>query len=264
MTTTSVQNYLKAIYQLQENRETVTTSALAEALAVSAASATNMVKKLARLKLVRHLPYHGVELTRQGEKMALEVIRHHRLIELFLAHTLAVPWDSVHAEAEKIEHVISEDLEERIAHFLGDPLLDPHGDPIPTREGFIARTAYTTLNDLAVGQSAVIRRVSDQNPERLRYFSKLGLIPEATVNIVHREPFQGPLHVRVGSGPEHVLDEILARSIWVSPLTEEQPAPTPATDTPSRLAGGTGLCSGAATRSKPARKPKRTSSRRGK
>lgn len=217
MTSSSVQNYLKAIYQLQETSETVTTTALAQHLDVSAASSTNMIKKLARLKLVRHSPYHGVELTHAGEKMALEVLRHHRLIELFLAEALGVPWEAVHAEAEKIEHVISEDLEDRIANFLGDPACDPHGDPIPTKAGTLEHPVYQTLFDMGEGQSAVIRRVSDQNPDHLKHFSKLGLIPDATVNVIHREPFEGPLRVRVESGHEHTLDEAFARSIWVAP-----------------------------------------------
>jgi DtxR family Mn-dependent transcriptional regulator len=217
MTSASAQNYLKAIYLLQENCETVTTTALAGFLGISAASATNMIKKLARLKLVRHSPYHGVELTASGEKMALEVLRHHRLVELFLAEALGVPWEAVHSEAEKIEHVISEDLEDRIARFLGDPSHDPHGDPIPTKAGVLERPIYTSLMDVDAGQSAIIRRVSDQNPDHLRHFSKLGLIPDATVDVLSREPFEGPLRVRVGSGQEHTLDESLARGIWVAP-----------------------------------------------
>lgn len=219
MTSAAAQNYLKAIYTLQEQQAAVTTSALAQYLKVSAASATNMVKKLARARLLHHSPYHGVQLTGRGEKMALEVIRHHRLIELFLARTLAVPWDCVHAEAEKIEHVISEDLEDRIATFLGDPTLDPHGDPIPTKAGQVARPVYPSLLDVGAGQSAVVRRVSDQNPEHLRHFSKLGLVLDANVDVLEREPFEGPLRVRVASGAEHIVDETLACEIWVSPLT---------------------------------------------
>lgn len=217
MTTASVENYLKAIYTLQETQDAVTTSALAQYLRVSAASATNMMKKLARLKLADHSPYHGVQLTGRGEKMALEVIRHHRLIELFLSETLDVPWDCVHAEAEKIEHVISEDLEDRIAAFLGDPARDPHGDPIPTKAGSVERPAYQSLLEVGEGHTAVIQRVRDQNPEHLKHFSKLGLIPNAKVDVLSREPFEGPLRVRVHSGHEHTLDETLARSIWVSP-----------------------------------------------
>lgn len=215
MTSASVQNYLKAIYQLQESCDTVTTTALAQHLDISAASVTNMVKKLARLKLVRHAPYHGVELTTAGEKMALEVLRHHRLIELFLAEALGVPWEAVHAEAEKIEHVISEDLEDRIANFLGNPERDPHGDPIPTKAGKVERTSSQSLLDVGAGETAIIQRVSDQNPAHLKYFRNLGLIPTATVDVLRREPFEGPLRVRVASGQEHVLDETLARAIWV-------------------------------------------------
>ena len=176
-----------------------------------------MVKKLARLKLAAHSPYHGVQLTARGEKMALEVIRHHRLIELFLSETLNVPWDCVHAEAERIEHVISEDLEDRIAAFLGDPARDPHGDPIPTKSGKVEHPAYVSLLDIPAGASAVIGRVSDHDPAHLRHFARLGLVLDAHVEVVKREPFDGPLRVRVGSGAEHVVDETLAREIWVSP-----------------------------------------------
>lgn len=217
MTTASVENYLKAIYTLQEKQDSVTTSALAQYLEISAASATNMVKKLARLKLADHSPYHGVQLTARGQKMALEVIRHHRLIELFLSETLSVPWDCVHAEAEKIEHVISEDLEDRIAAFLGDPTRDPHGDPIPTKNGKVERPAYVSLVDIPTGASAVIGRVSDHDPAHLRHFARLGLVLDAHVDVVKREPFDGPLRVRVASGAEHVVDETLAREIWVTP-----------------------------------------------
>lgn len=224
MTSASVQNYLKAIYTLQEHQETVTTSALAQYLEISAASATNMVKKLARLKLAEHSPYHGVQLTPRGAKLALEVIRHHRLIELFLSETLDVPWDCVHAEAEKIEHVISEDLEDRIAAFLDEPTRDPHGDPIPTKNGKVKRVAYPSLMQVGVGRSAVIQRVSDQNPAHLRHFQKLGLVLDAQVDVLEREPFDGPMRVRTASGGEHVLDETLARSIWVSPAAPARAA----------------------------------------
>jgi DtxR family Mn-dependent transcriptional regulator len=219
MTSASVQNYLKAIYTLQENQASVTTSALAQYLDISAASATNMVKKLARLKLANHSPYHGVQLSARGEKMALEVIRHHRLIELFLTETLAIPWDCVHEEAEKIEHVISEELEDRIANFLGDPRRDPHGDPIPTKSGQVERPAFVSLLDIPVGQAATVERVSDHDPAHLRHFTKLGLALDAPVRVVKREPFDGPLRVRVASGAEHIVDETLAREIWVLPRT---------------------------------------------
>lgn len=215
MISESVENYLKTIYQLGANGETVTTTKLAEALSISAASATNMIKKLASIKLARHSPYRGVELTKAGEKIALEVIRHHRLIETFLVETLGIPWDRVHEEAEKIEHVISEDLEERISDFLGDPARDPHGDPIPSKSGVLHEPERASLAEMAEGETATIHRISDQDPEHLRHFSHLGIVPNASVNVIHHEPFEGPLHVRVGAGPEQVLDKRLASRILV-------------------------------------------------
>jgi DtxR family Mn-dependent transcriptional regulator len=211
----AVEDYVKAIYQLQNGEQAVTTSALAETLHISAASATNMVKKLAARRLVRHSPYREVELTKSGEKMALEVVRHHRLIELFLQETLDLPWDRVHAEAEKIEHVISEDLEDRIAEKLGDPIADPHGDPIPTKAGKMAHASMQRLADLAVGDSATIGRIGAQEPEQLRYLGGLGVTPNSHVQIIEQIPFGGPMRLRVGSA-ERVLDEIFTRQIWVT------------------------------------------------
>ena len=219
MTSAAVEDYCKAIYRLQSQDERVTTSALAEALHVSNASATNMVKKLATRKLVRHTPYQGVALTKSGEKLALEVIRHHRLIELFLQEALDVPWDRVHAEAERMEHVLSEDLEDRIAEKLGNPVQDPHGDPIPSKTGTVDQTPLARLVDLPVGQAAIVRRVGAQAPEHLRYLGGLGLRPNASVSILGQEPFGGPLRVRVGFS-EHVLDETFARQIWVALPTD--------------------------------------------
>lgn len=215
MISESVQNYLKTIYLLGADGKPVTTTALADALGISAASATNMIKKLATLKLARHSPYRGVELTKAGEKIALEVIRHHRLVETFLAEALGVPWDRVHAEAERIEHVISEELEDRIANFLGDPKHDPHGDPIPTRAGVMDEPRRPSLADIAAGETAVVQRIGAQDPEHLRHLSLLGIVPNARVDVLHHEPFAGPLRVRVNDA-EHVLDETFARQIWVT------------------------------------------------
>ncbi len=212
----AVEDYLKAIYQLHVGDGAVTTTALAGALGVSAASATNMIKKLAAMKLARHLPYHGVELTPAGEKVALEVVRHHRLIELFLNETLGIPWDEVHNEAHRLEHVMSDNLEDHIAAFLGNPTEDPHGDPIPTKAGVVAANAQQVLADLAPGARVTIRRVSDQDPEHLRYLYGLGLVPKASVNLIEQAPFDGPVRVRVESGGEYSLDRGLARQIWVT------------------------------------------------
>ncbi len=212
----AVEDYIKAIYELQAARRGVTTTALAKEMGVAAASATNMIKKLAGMGLVRHSPYHGVTLTRPGEKIALEVLRHHRLIELFLNETLGIPWDEVDAEAHKLEHVLSDNLEDHISEFLGDPTEDPHGDPIPTKRGSVAESSLRLLEDLAPGARATIRRVSDQDPDHLRHFSRLGLVPTATVVVLKREPFGGPLQIKVESGTESILDAALAREIWVA------------------------------------------------
>lgn len=232
----ATEDYLKAIYQLSTSASAVTTTALAHEMGVSAASATNMMKKLAELKLVRHSPYRGATLTRTGEKMALEIVRHHRLLELFLNEALGIPWDQVHEEAHKLEHVLSDNLEDHIAEFLGHPTQDPHGDPIPSKNGSIAETIQRRLGDLPPGSRATIRRVSDQSPEHLRHFSDLGLVPRAGILILRREPFGGPFRVQVEKGEELVLDAALAREIWVEasgrperhkPLEAKNPARHP-------------------------------------
>ncbi len=163
MLTQAIQDYLKIIYKLRRGDEGVSTTAIADGLSLSAASVTNMIKKLARLRLVEHTPYRGVVLTPGGEKVALEVIRHHRLLELYLSDALGVSLDKVDEEAERLEHVLSEDLEERIAQTLGDPTHDPHGHPIPSREGRVDDLPYPALADLASGESAVIVHVSDRD-----------------------------------------------------------------------------------------------------
>lgn len=210
------EDYLKAIYDLRAEDGVVTTTELAAAMHVSAASTTNMMKKLAALKLVRHSPYYGVELTPAGEKIALEVVRHHRLIEAFLHEALGIPWDEVHAEAHKLEHVLSDNLEDHIADFLGNPTEDPHGDPIPSKTGSILASDQQSLAELQPGTHATIRRIGAQDPERLRYLQGLGLIPKADISLIDHAPFQGPVRVRVGNGNEHSLDRSLAQQIWVS------------------------------------------------
>ena len=219
----AMQDYLKAIYKLQEQGGTVSTSALAEAMEVAAASATGMVKKLAGLKLVRHHPYQGVVLTKAGEKMALEVIRHHRLLELYLAEALGYPWDKVHEEAERLEHVISEEFEEKIFEALGRPTRDPHGDPIPTKDGTLAAGSHERLSDLEPGATGVIRRVSDRNAEMLRYLALRGLVPDAAVEVVEKAPFNGPITVKTGDA-SHVLGRDLASHIRVEAHNQGQGA----------------------------------------
>ncbi len=216
-TTQAVQDYLKVIYKLQQHERPVPTTAIAARLDLSSAAVSKMLKHLAALKLVKHSRYYGVELTQAGEKIALEVIRHHRLIELYLVKALGVPWDRVDAEAEVLEHVLSEELEERMADVLGHPKRDPHGDPIPGLDGTLDEPVRTCLVDLSEGSRARVLRVSDRDPRLLRYFAEIGLVPETDVYMVRREPFDGPLHIRLGhSHTHHVIGREIAERIFVS------------------------------------------------
>jgi DtxR family Mn-dependent transcriptional regulator len=213
--TSAVEDYTKAIYALElRAHEPVTTNALAERLAVTAGSASAMVKRLGELGLAEHRPYHGVSLTDQGRRVALEVIRHHRLLELYLVESLGVPWDRVHEEAEVLEHVLSEDLEELIATKLGDPTHDPHGDPIPTRDLEIEEGSTSSLQALRPGDRATFTRVSDSDPEMLRFLADRGIAPGEELEVIDKQPFDGPLFVRFGD-EVHVLGGVLTRAMRV-------------------------------------------------
>ena len=212
----AVEDYAKAIHALSgPGRDTVGTSALAERLGVSPGTVTAMLKRMAEMGLVSHEPYRGVTLTEPGERIALEVIRHHRLLEAYLAEALGMPWDRVHDEAEVLEHYISEELEERIALALGDPSHDPHGDPIPDRELALAQLAATrSLGELDPGAKGIFTRVSDSAPEMLRYLAERGIAPGDRLEVVERQPFGGPLLVRFSSG-EHAIGGGLAEAMRV-------------------------------------------------
>jgi DtxR family Mn-dependent transcriptional regulator len=210
----AVEDYLKAIYQLQPERGQVTTCLLAEHLGFTPASVTGMLQKLAKLDLVTYTPYHGVALTERGQRVALEMLRHHRLLELYLVEALDFSWDEVHAEAEVLEHAISERLEARIAERLGHPVADPHGDPIPFPDLTLPADACQSLANLPVGQAGQVVRVTNQNREHLRYLESLGLRPGATVTVHARAPFDGPLTICVGENV-HALDSRMARAILV-------------------------------------------------
>src|SRR3989442_14754900 len=204
-TSSAVEDYAKAIYALAaESDGPVSTNAVAERLGVTPASASAMVKRLDGLGLARHLPSRGVELPARGSQLALEVLRHHRLLELYLAETLGVPWDRVHDEAEVLEHVLSEELEELIAQSLGDPKRDPHGDPIPTRELEIQEDPTETLESLAPGACGRFVRISASDPPMLRYLAERGIAPGAEFEIVDKQPFGGPSFARFGDHV-HVL-----------------------------------------------------------
>jgi DtxR family transcriptional regulator, Mn-dependent transcriptional regulator len=211
----AVENYAKAIYALEQRMGgPVTTNALADRLEVTPASASNMIKKLDSLELVSHVPYKGVRLTARGRRVALEVLRHHRLLELYLSESLGVPWDRVHDEAEVLEHVISEELEELIARKLGDPTRDPHGDPIPNRQLQIEENRTESLAQLEVGVRGRFVRISDSNPDMLRYLADRGITPGDSFEVVDRQPFDGPLSTRFGNRV-HVLGGDLANAMRV-------------------------------------------------
>ena len=210
--TVAVQDYLKAIYALEAAGRRVTTSALAARMAVAAPSATAMTKRLAELGLVERAPYRGVALTEAGRLGALEVLRHHRLLERYLADRLGVSLDEVHAEADRLEHALSEELEAKIDAELGYPTHDPHGDPIPDRELRLEAGRDRTLVDLAPGERASVSRVPDGDPELLRYLTELGLVPGSDVELVTLAPFEGPITVRTQNG-EHAISRQLADRI---------------------------------------------------
>ncbi|MFO7624264.1 MAG: metal-dependent transcriptional regulator [Anaerolineales bacterium] len=203
----AVEDYLKAIYELAAIQERVSTTQLAERLNITPASVTGMIQRMAALDppLVEYQKHRGVLLTQSGQTVALEIIRHHRLLELFLQRTLGYSWDEVHEEADRLEHVISEDLEERIAQALGDPSHDPHGEPIPTRDLRLPPTADTRLCDLRPGQVAIVCRVDASDLVLLRYLSEIGLVPGIQVTIIKYSPFDGNLHMQIGDQTNNVV-----------------------------------------------------------
>ncbi len=218
MVSEAIDNCLKAIFQLAGDQERATTARLAEQLAISPASVTGMLKKLSEADppWIEYQKHHGARLTGRGRARALEVIRHHRLIELFLYRFLDYSWDEVHLEAEKLEHAISETFEERIARALGDPEFDPHGHPIPRRDGTLPDRTDSSLVDMEPGTDAEVSRVSDHDPAMLQYLSSIGVRPGIRVRLLERRPFDGPLMLRVGDDQSvHAFGTRLAGSIRI-------------------------------------------------
>src|ERR671925_930704 len=211
----AIQDYLKEIYKIQATGERPTTTAIAKRMGVAPSSATSMLKKLAALGLAEHAPYRGIKLSPAGTKIALEVIRHHRLLEQYLAETLGLSIDAVHAEADRLEHALSEELEARIDASLGYPTHDPHGDPIPDAELRIDTQSLGSLEALAEGEEATVRRVPDGDPDLLRYLDGLGLVPGQRVRLRASAPFEGPLTVEV-DGRESAISRDLAARISVA------------------------------------------------
>ena len=216
----AVEDYLKAIFKLESEEQAVSTTELARRLGTSPAAATKMIKQLAELKLIHHTPYYGVRLTEAGSKVALEVIRHHRLLELYLHQALGYGWDEVDAEAEKLEHHISEDFEDRIDKMLDYPAFDPHGDPIPTRDGEIAPRRGWPLSDSNPGDKLVILRVKDSDPQALRFLANLGMRLEVLLEVTDKQPFNGPITLVV-NGTTHSIGRELAGHVFVETVGQE-------------------------------------------
>ena len=221
MLSQAAEDYLKTIYKLQDAGATASTTDIARALGVSSASVTNMVKRLAQMGLAEYQSYRGVTLTEAGRKVALEIIRHHRLLETYLKQVMGYSWEKMHEEAEHLEHHISEEFEDKIEEMLGYPTHDPHGDPIPTRDGTIATIVDMPLTEVEAGASVLVARVSDTNPTLLSYLEQLGLLPGAQVSVVACAPFNGPLTVEV-DGEEAVIGYEVATHVFVlhQPATE--------------------------------------------
>lgn len=208
MPTRSSEDYLKAIYTLGD--DAVTTTALADRLLVAPASVTGMMKRLAEQGLVAHEPYHGVRLTPEGKRIALRMLRRHRLVEAYLVGFLGYTWDTVHDEAERLEHAVSDELVERMAHALGHPSVDPHGDPIPDADGRIAEFVHVPLADVLAGEVVSISRADTRDDGRLRFLAAEGLVPGTVVRVVDRQPFNGPLTLEIAGARRIVGHELAA------------------------------------------------------
>jgi DtxR family Mn-dependent transcriptional regulator len=217
--TRSVEDYLKAIYRLSPEGRPASTSEIAHLLELSPASVSGMVKRLSEQGLLEHVPYRGVQLTDDGRRAALRMVRRHRLIEAYLVAFLGYSWDTVHDEAERLEHAVSDTLVERMAAVLGNPTSDPHGDPIPAADGSMEEPDLIALADVAPGRTVELRRVDEGQPDRLRYIASIGLTPGAVVSVVERQPFEGPITIRV-DGRTHVIGHELGQVLFCASEAE--------------------------------------------
>ncbi len=211
--TRSVEDYLKSVFHLTNQGGFATTSGIAGMLEVAPPSVSGMMKRLSETGLIEHVPYRGVQLTPQGRRAALQMIRRHRILEVYLTTKLGYDWGDVHVEAERLEHAVSDKLIERMAVALGEPRYDPHGAPIPTAAGEIEEAELVTLADVPVGSTVVLRQVGDEDPDRLRYLAEQGLTPGARLAVIERQPFNGPTTVRLGM-ETRVVGRELAGLLW--------------------------------------------------
>ena len=219
-----VEDYLKAIYDLERDAHPAATNDIAERLAISPASVSGMMRRLAEQGLITHEPYRGARLTTEGRRAALRTLRRHRILECYLTEVLGYPWDRVHDEAERLEHAASEELIERMADALGNPLHDPHGAPIPSREGVVEETTRRTLSEVGAGENVRVRMVMDDDGDRLRYLAELGIRPGSIIRLLDRAPFDGPITLWVGDGAGGVTRAVgpaLAAQVFVESLGAE-------------------------------------------
>jgi DtxR family Mn-dependent transcriptional regulator len=216
--TAPAEDYLKAIYDLERSGNPAGTNEIAAQLAIAPASVSGMVRRLAEQGLIAHERYRGVRLTEAGRRAALRTLRRHRIIESYLAQALGYPWDRVHDEAERLEHAASDELIDRMAAAIGEPARDPHGAPIPTREGSVEEQHLTSIDELTVGARGRVSRVSDHDADRLRYLAELGVTPGTALEILERAPFDGPITVRLDDGTERSVGRALARHVLVEGL----------------------------------------------
>ena len=215
--TRSVEDYLKAIYRLSRTGKPVSTNDIAELLTVSAPSVSGMIRRLSEQELLEHAPYRGVLLTAAGRQVALRMLRRHRVLEAYLVGFLGYSWDTVHDEAERLEHAVSDVLIERMALALGNPRFDPHGDPIPDPDGAIDELVYTPLAEVPEGETVEIRRVDTSQPDRLRYLENSGLVPGTRVAVTLRQPFRGPITVTAGGQEQIIGHEIATQVLCIRP-----------------------------------------------
>jgi len=219
--TRSVEDYLKSVFHLTSQGGFATTSDIAEMLEIAPPSVSGMMKRLSETGLIEHVPYRGVQLTPQGRRAALQMIRRHRILESYLTSKLGFDWGDVHVEAERLEHAVSEKLIERMADALGEPRYDPHGAPIPTAAGEIEEAELVSLADAEVGRAVVLQEVSDEHPARLHYLAEQGLRPGVQLTVIDRQPFNGPTTARLGDGTTRVVGQELALLLLCRPADGE-------------------------------------------
>ena len=214
MIPSTVEDYLAMIYRVASEDQKSTTTIIADKMRVSRSTVTSMFKKLAESKLITHVLYRGVSLTPTGEKIALEIIRHHRLIELYLQNTMGVPWEKVHDEADKLEHILSEEIEDKIDKLLNNPTNDPHGAPIPTKDGYVSNDSFRRLSQAKKGENLVIKRVEEEDSKKLVYLANKGLYPNTELKVTNVEPFSGPITIEIDNS-EIIIGNLIADSVFV-------------------------------------------------